>query len=446
VADLPGAPAGGAPPAPPGACDDGVVGGDVPPRPEQSLPVWESMFTHGRLGWHLLFGLITGLAAVFLVADGHASRLFLVAILVGAYVVASSPLGDGLWAGDRGTGRRGTLVGAAYLAVAYTVVALLAWTDPNTLVLLFVMFPQAFIFLPVRLSVVAALVLSALYSLVLLGRDHWSSQALQIEGIGGVLTAVFAIAIGLFISGLVRQSEQRRLLIAELTAAQHQRDEARRAADVAAERERLARDIHDTLAQSFISIVMLVQAAQAAVGGPDPAATEQRLEQIDATARDGLAEARALVAEMHPAVLDGQSLEGALERLVQRFGAETGLAASFASDGRATEPRSAHCDIVLMRAAQEGLANVRRHAGARRVAVSLHSDHGARTLEVADDGRGFDPFAPSAGYGLAGMRARVDEVDGDMHVESSARGTTLRVTVGAGGHRPLGGAEQVMAP
>lgn len=385
-------------------------------------------YERSRWAWHGLFALVVGLAGVFLAVDGSASRLPLLAVLAAAYLAVFAGPGGRFRGGA--SGRRGLAAGLAYLATAYAVLGVLAWADPNTLVLLFILFPQTFLALRLRAAVAAAVVLSALYTVVLLARDGWSARALRIEGVGGVMTALFAIAMGAFITGLVREGEQRRRLIAELTAARSERDEAQRAADVAVERDRLAREIHDTLAQGFTSIVMLAQAGRVALAGGDGDAADRRLGQIDGAAREGLAEARGLVAAMHPAGLDGRSLDAALCRLVARFEIETGLRTSFRADGPPPGPHSASEDVVLLRAAQEALANVRRHARASEVAVRLLTGAAGTTLVVADDGCGFDPSAP-AGYGLAGMRARVAEVGGEVEVDSNAGGTRVWVTVGA---------------
>jgi signal transduction histidine kinase len=194
---------------------------------------------------------------------------------------------------------------------------------------------------------------------------------------------------------------------------------------VLAERERLAREIHDTLAQGFTSVVVLLELAESEVD-TDPAAARQRLATARATARQNLAEARALVAALSPADLQVAPLPEAIGRLVDRFGAETGLAARLSVSG---EPRSlpANEEVVLLRSAQEALANVRKHAGAGRVEVSLDSTGTRTSLAVADDGAGFDPAAPTGGYGLAGMRRRVEEIGGTLSIHSGPGGTRVEV-------------------
>jgi signal transduction histidine kinase len=116
-----------------------------------------------------------------------------------------------------------------------------------------------------------------------------------------------------------------------------------------------------------------------------------------------------------------------VRRLADRLGRELAVPATVRVDGapRALPPNH---DVVLLRAAQEALANVRKHAGARRVAVELaYGEHGT-TLAVTDDGRGFAPDERPDGFGLAGMRARAEDVGGVLEVDSRmGGGTTVRL-------------------
>ncbi|HEY6788894.1 MAG TPA: sensor histidine kinase, partial [Trebonia sp.] len=205
----------------------------------------------------------------------------------------------------------------------------------------------------------------------------------------------------------------------ELAAAQH-------TAGRLAERQRLAADIHDTLAQGFASIVMLIQAAQADLDGSRPqAAHSQAARHLDLaarTARENLAEARALVAGLTPAQLAGGTLPDALRRLSQASGVD----ATFGLDGT-PRPLPMAIEVVLLRVCQEALSNVGKHARAQSATVRLGYDRDAVLLEVSDDGAGFDPAGVSDGFGLRGMRARVTEAGGTLTV-SSKPGTGTRVS------------------
>lgn len=202
-------------------------------------------------------------------------------------------------------------------------------------------------------------------------------------------------------------------------------------ASTEAERARLAREIHDTLAQGFAGIVTQLQAAEHA---PDDAARARHTDSALALARDGLREARRSVRALRPAVLDTAGLAEAIATTAHRWSERTGIPVDVhAADAAGTLPTEA--EVTLLRTAQEALANVERHAGAHRVTLSLwHDARGAR-LEVRDDGRGFDPAAertdgPEGGYGLIAMRERITAVAGELVIESSpGRGTAVRVEV-----------------
>jgi signal transduction histidine kinase len=202
---------------------------------------------------------------------------------------------------------------------------------------------------------------------------------------------------------------------------------------VLAERQRLAHEIHDTLAQGFTSIVMHLEAAEQAM----PANPQTALEYIDwarGTARESLAEARRVVWALRPEILEGVSLPEAIERLATRWSEENGVNTSTDITGTY---RSLHtnAEVTLLRATQEALANVRKHAHAKTVAITLSYMDDVVALDVRDDGSGFDPDQVSqdngnaaGGFGLAAMRERVEQQGGRMIVESApGEGTTLVV-------------------
>ena len=186
---------------------------------------------------------------------------------------------------------------------------------------------------------------------------------------------------------------------------------------------------------------MLIQAAQADLDGSHPRAG-RHLDLAARTARENLAEARALVADLAPAQLDDSTLPDALRRLSQAPEAD----ASFALSGTPLSPPMA-TEVVLLRVCQEALANVRKHACAHAATVRLDYDPDAIRLEVSDDGAGFDPARVNGGYGLRGMRTRVAEAGGTLTVRSapwarapaSARWCRRDRHPGAAGRRPSGG-------
>jgi signal transduction histidine kinase len=209
---------------------------------------------------------------------------------------------------------------------------------------------------------------------------------------------------------------------AELAAMSHR-------SGVLAERERLAREIHDTLAQGFASVLLLLEAADAESATAERPARD-RLEQARRTARDSLAEARALVAGLTPPGLREQSLPAALRQVVDRATEELPEGATLAVRG-APRALPAGQEVVLLRALQEALSNIRKHAHATTVRVELEYGRPRITLRVTDNGRGFDLAHCSGGFGLAGLRRRVAEAGGSVAVQSGpGSGTTLSVDVG----------------
>lgn len=242
------------------------------------------------------------------------------------------------------------------------------------------------------------------------------------------LGIAFSLVFGSWVNSIIDQSRERAALIEQLKSAQAELAAANREAGVLAERQRLASEIHDTIAQGFTSIVMLIQAAEPEIGR-DTAAARRYLDMAVATSRENLAEARALVAALTPAHLESGSLGDALRRLTERTEAEHSLPATFEVTGQA-RPLPAAIEVILLRVCQEALANVRKHACAQRAWVRLGYGEQTVDLEVADDGGGFDPAQVNGGYGLRGMRGRVGAGGGTLVVRSApGEGTSLRVQV-----------------
>ncbi|MEV4869253.1 sensor histidine kinase [Streptomyces syringium] len=223
------------------------------------------------------------------------------------------------------------------------------------------------------------------------------------------------VLVGLLVHRIVQQSEERaRRLNTELENAHQQLVEAHQRQGAAEERERLARDIHDTLAQGFVSIIVLAEAARSGLG-TDPGKSAQQLLSIEHTARENLAEARVLVGSAPQSGVAPGSVARTLRRTLDRFAEDTGLTVD-------AELPDVECDqqtrIALLRCTQESLANIRKHAAASTVGVVL-VDHGyGLELEITDDGRGF-VVADSRGFGLDGMRKRLAELGGELTVTSS---------------------------
>jgi signal transduction histidine kinase len=303
---------------------------------------------------------------------------------------------------------------AALLAVAQAV-------SPPSSFVLFALCPHVFILLRARWAIAAV----AVFNLVPVVRlaDHPGLAFGAAVIAAGVV--VFAATFGRWINRIIEQSAERARLIAALAAAQGDLARAERDAGVLAERQRMTAEIHDTLAQGFTSIVMLLHAADAA-DTLDQA--RLYLGQASRTARENLAEARALIATRPPAALDGSSLPEAVRRLAGRLAEETGITAECTVTGT-VRPLSAAAEAVVLRCAQEAVANVRKHAVAATVALGLDYQPGQVLLRVRDDGTGFDP-ARGRGHGLTSMRSRVAGTGGTLDVSSAPGiGTTVTVEV-----------------
>lgn len=313
-----------------------------------------------------------------------------------------------------------------YLGPAAVVCLFATWLIPSAAVLLFILFPQSWLLAErARDGVLASLALTvAVAAGPALGGArapaYWRGAAPSL-----VVGLVFSIVLGIFILRLIDQSRERAVLLHELTLAQDELAGAHHAAGVVAERQRLAAEIHDTLAQGFTSIAMQ---AEAGLAGSGVGAEADRLHLIARTARDNLAEARALVAAFSPAPLKDTSLADAVRRVAERFQDETGVTVAVRVEGGVDGLPRDH-EVVVLRAVQEALANVRKHAGARRVDVSLVVAEGALSAEIRDDGVGF-ARASGSGFGIAAMTSRVREVGGEVDLASTpGQGTRLRIAI-----------------
>ena len=216
---------------------------------------------------------------------------------------------------------------------------------------------------------------------------------------------------------------------AERTQVEQALRQSEREKAVVDERNRLARELHDSVAQSMYGVTLLAEVASQLLSSGQADQVAGYLGELKDTAKESLAEMRLLIYELRPPVLEEEGLASALqarlEAVESRAGLETELhlAGEHSLDSQAEE--------ALFRIAQEALNNVLKHAQARRVAVSLRQAEGAVTLEITDDGTGFDPTGArrSGGLGLRGMEERAAEIGARLEIESAAgSGTTVRVT------------------
>ncbi|MCO1616123.1 sensor histidine kinase [Micromonospora sp. CPM1] len=206
-----------------------------------------------------------------------------------------------------------------------------------------------------------------------------------------------------------------------------------REAGVQDERQRMAREIHDTLAQGLAGILTQLQAAERTADRDE--AWRRHVGNAKNLARDSLTEARRTVHAVQPEVLAEARLPEAISDVTRRWSQVHRIDAVLTTTG---DPRPMHADVevTLLRAAQEALANVAKHARASRVGLTLSYMEDLVTLDVRDDGVGFEPGARRAdgagGFGLTGMRQRVQRLAGRLEIESEpGGGTAISATVPA---------------
>jgi signal transduction histidine kinase len=198
-----------------------------------------------------------------------------------------------------------------------------------------------------------------------------------------------------------------------------------RESGVLEERRRMAREIHDTLAQGLTGIVTQLQAAErAAERSPaDPAGWRRHVGAATRLARDSLSEARRSVEALRPEPLECGRLSEALAGVAERWSALNGIPVQVTTTGT-VRPVHPEAEFALLRAAQEALANVARHARATRVGLTVSYMENEVAMDVRDDGVGFDPDRPAGGFGLVAMRQRVAALSGTLQVESEPGGGT----------------------
>ncbi|MEU7105044.1 sensor histidine kinase [Streptomyces sp. NPDC046215] len=250
--------------------------------------------------------------------------------------------------------------------------------------------------------------------------------------------AVAAIATAVFVH-TQRQTARQRALIDDLLRTRRELAATERREGTLAERQRLSMEIHDTLAQGLSSQRMLLQAADR-TWDADPGAARRHVRTAADIAARGLAETRRFVHDLAPPQFDGGvRLEDALRTLAGQESAGA-PAVRFHVEGAAV-PLPGRVESALLRIAQGALANVREHAGATTAALTLSYLGDQVVLDIADDGRGFDPADPGdpggtgdttadRGHGLPAIRARVRQLGGTLTIESApGEGTVLSASV-----------------
>lgn len=328
------------------------------------------------------------------------------AVFAAVYVVGT------VWH-NRG-GRLSTTTAVVWLVVISALWVVLVWASPSFVWLLF---PLVFLLLyvaPAPWGVVATFLAWVVAVVV-------SVPASGVAGaVGPGIGTVLAVVIYYSYQALKRETEHYRKLATRLAHTQEDLAEAQHQAGVMEERTRLSREIHDTLAQGFSSIVLLARAGRGSQGE----AVVEALDSIEETAQDNLAQARALIrGETNTDLPLDQRVEHEAQKVRRRqdaLGTPLDIRTSVAPN--ITGPAADVAAAVV----REGLSNIARHAHATQAVITVDALPGQLTVDVFDNGGGMHT-AP--GYGLTQLRRRVEEAGGTFTVESSSSGTVLAASL-----------------
>ncbi|KQO97694.1 sensor histidine kinase [Leifsonia sp. Leaf264] len=379
------------------------------------------VFAGLRAGLHVLFLALTVLVvarAALVPTDSSAAVIALSVVLLVTYV-----FGAVLARGISSRGRMPRLLWLGLLSAEWIV---LLWLTPDAA---YIVFPLFFLYLHLlgRWWGSLAIVLSTIVAIVALGsHGEWTVGGV----VGPLVGAGVALLIGLGYQALAREAEQRETLMAELIATRDQLAMTEHESGVLAERARLAREIHDTVAQGLSSIQMLLHAAEQA--DPDRPGVEH-IRLARETAAANLADTRRFIRELSPPELDDQGLGGALRRLAATQWQP--LEVTVRVSDAVTLPM--HLQTALLRIAQGAIANVIQHADASRATIELTVDGSALRFTIVDDGSGFDigqtdaaDGVTSDSFGLRATRERVQQLGGSLEIDSApGRGTTLAIEI-----------------
>ena len=318
-----------------------------------------------------------------------------------------------------------------WIAVLLAIWVASLWTTPEFMWLAFSLWLLLGHQLPLLPSILWSLVL---YAFTIMTPYLHNGQSSLASVVGPLVGGLFAWGISRgylqrrdaeirskLVDSLMRAQQEMADLQEELARSQHE-------AGIAAERTRLAREIHDTVAQQLSSIGLHAKAATAAA---DPQTALDALARIDELSGQSLNDLRRIIAALAPAELDTQALAGALERVLASFETDSKVATRLNIEEGipALDPG---IQIALLRTAQSALSNVRRHAQATRVSLSLGVLANEVRMDIVDDGIGFDVESPrhgatpAGGFGLTAMTQRLGELGGGLDIESSpGEGTAL---------------------
>lgn len=425
VSPVPAAPADRARPA--GRAGAGAHGGRDSDGRDATAPATLATVLRGAM--HLAFAVLLSLGALRAVTVEQVPPVF--ALGLAGLVAAVYGIGTALAHRRRDPAQ----VATADLLLpsrGWVVVLLAAWVGATLVASAFVWLAFPLFFLVLfslgRLAGPLALLAVAAWAVLAPLAVGAQSELGVGEVLGPLVGAVFSLVAHTVWRRLLEEAERNRRLVERLRAAQAELAAAERRKGVAEERQRLAQDLHDTLAQGLNSIVLMSRAARAA----HPAAAEE-FTRIEEAARANLADARGLVRDLAARAPHGD-LEQVLGEVLERTRRlESGTRFALRTDGDA-HPLPPAAVETMQRAAQSLLANVVRHAEAERCVLTLAWWPERVSLDVVDDGRGFDPAAvhrdDRGGDGLALLRSRIARAGGTVTIDSApGEGTTVGVSL-----------------
>ena len=354
-----------------------------------------------------------------------------------------------------------------WLAAVCLLWLLLIWASADFVWLAFPLFFLQLQVLPLRLAL-PAIALSTVLVIVALWFHNSAADggALQLPMVlGPAFGAAFAVVTGLAYRALYLEAEKQRLAAEELRRTRAELARSQHDAGTLAERARLAREIHDTLAQGFSSIVLMGRSAEKSLDDGDTATARDRLRTVQETASANLAEARNFVRGLQPPALAEDSAEksgdtavetsagspqedplvNSLRRLCEKTETEAAargarLRCRFDLEGTPVDLPNPY-RTTLLRAAQSSLANVWVHAQAGTAVVTLSFLGSEVAMDIYDDGAGFDPSAVAgpagrpdgSGYGLKSLQERVAALSGSLDIESApGEGTVVAIRLPLG--------------
>jgi signal transduction histidine kinase len=317
--------------------------------------------------------------------------------------------------------------GVLYLVPGWAIWAGLISLTADSLLLIGIFFPLVFGRFPIRwatgITIFQTLGLYFLY-IMLYPTEHWFLILMIILGLLFISTVM-----GAFISSIIVQSTERQRLINDLTRSRANLMRVEREAGRLTERQRLARDIHDTLAQHFTSVIMHLSAAKHS----NPESVQSEVQQAEESARDGLDEIRRIVWDMQPEQIEKASLIEAVEELAARWSAENSVQVKMNVTGT---PRSltSSTETALLRISQEAMHNINKHAQAKNVNITFSFMEDLFVMDIVDDGLGFEPSKIKNGFGMKTMRDRAEELGGTLTIESEQGiGTAIAVSIPVSG-------------